>query len=170
MFYIIIFLRIFSLLCLNLINTCMYYFMQLYFIERCREIIHLKKRTTVFSSVFSEGSPLLLNEWINFCYFCVSDESKVITSAHLRFTDLHSQDEDIVYTMLLEPHLGSLVLMESSGVTQVLNKTNKFTQADIVQGFISYTSLVEIGPTAAEDQVTFNVTDLQSNVLSNQVE
>lgn len=119
--------------------------------------------------VYSVKDPPLLTEWISFFYFCVSDESKVITNAHLRFTDLHSQDEDIVYTMILEPHLGSLALMESSGVTRVLNKTNKFTQADIVQGFISYTSLVETGPTTAEDQVTFNVTDLLNNVLSNQV-
>ncbi|XP_063885992.1 extracellular matrix organizing protein FRAS1-like isoform X2 [Scylla paramamosain] len=96
-------------------------------------------------------------------------ESKVIGSSHLHFTDHRSRDEELVYTITFQPQFGSLVLTESPDVVRVLNKTNKFTQADIVWGHINYTSHTEIGPEEIEDQVSFNITDSGNNVLSNQV-
>lgn len=99
----------------------------------------------------------------------IADESKVIGSSHLRFTDHRSRDEELVYTLIFQPQFGSLVLTESPDVIRVLNKTNKFTQADIVWGHINYTSHAEIGPEEVEDKISFNITDSGNNVLSNQV-
>ncbi|KAG7168269.1 Extracellular matrix protein FRAS1-like, partial [Homarus americanus] len=96
-------------------------------------------------------------------------ESKVVSSWHLHFTDIHSNDEDLVYTLISQPQYGALVTTEPSGITRKLNETHKFTQADIFYGLVNYTSDKEIGMKAVTDKLVFNVTDPQNNVLSNQV-
>lgn len=54
-------------------------------------------------------------------------------------------------------------------VDTVLNITHKFTQADVVEGRMKYVSDREVGMNDVTDSLVFNVTDLQNNVLSNQV-
>ncbi|KAK8742451.1 hypothetical protein OTU49_001882, partial [Cherax quadricarinatus] len=96
-------------------------------------------------------------------------ETKVISSWHLHFTDVHSNDEDLVYTLIHQPQYGTLVSTEPTGITRRLNETHKFTQADIIYGLVNYTSDREIGMKTVTDSLAFNVTDPQNNVLSNQI-
>ncbi|XP_069157214.1 extracellular matrix organizing protein FRAS1 [Procambarus clarkii] len=96
-------------------------------------------------------------------------ETKVINSWHLHFTDVHSKDEDLVYTLISQAQYGALVSIQPSGTTHRLNETHKFTQADIIYGLVNYTSDKEVGMKAVVDNLAFNVTDPQNNVLSNQV-
>lgn len=58
---------------------------------------------------------------------------------------------------------------QPSVVDTVLNITHKFTQADVVEGRMKYVSDREVGMNDVTDSLVFNVTDLQNNVLSNQV-
>lgn len=58
---------------------------------------------------------------------------------------------------------------EPSVVDTVINITHKFTQADVVEGRMKYVSDREVGMNDVTDSLVFNVTDLQNNVLSNQV-
>ncbi|XP_064121126.1 extracellular matrix organizing protein FRAS1-like isoform X1 [Macrobrachium nipponense] len=96
-------------------------------------------------------------------------ESKVITSWHLHFTDVHSSDDELVYTLTTQSEYGNLVITEPSGFTRIINGTDKFTQSDIVYGLVNYSSIVEIGPEDVTENLIFNVTDSSNNVLSNQV-
>lgn len=96
-------------------------------------------------------------------------ESRVLSRLQLYFTDVHSPDEDLVYTLTSQPLYGALTILQPTGFSQMLNQTHKFTQADILYGLINYTSNVEIGISEVMDSLVFNVTDPNNNVLSNQV-
>lgn len=74
-----------------------------------------------------------------------------------------------MYTLVSQPQHGALIITEPSGITKKLNETHKFTQADIIYGLVNYTSDKEIGIQTVTENMTFNVTDPQNNVLSNQV-
>lgn len=93
----------------------------------------------------------------------------MLSRLQLYFTDVHSPDEDLVYTLTSQPLYGSLTILQPTGLSHTLNQTHKFTQADILYGLINYTSNVEIGISEVMDSLVFNVTDPNNNVLSNQV-
>ncbi|KAK7080023.1 Extracellular matrix protein fras1 [Halocaridina rubra] len=105
----------------------------------------------------------------SFSFELLEYESKVISSLNLHFTDIHSGDDELIYTLTTQPGYGSLVITEPSGNTRFVNETDKFTQADVVYGLLNYSSNVEIGLGDATENLVFNVTDPSNNVLSNQV-
>ncbi|KAK3859680.1 hypothetical protein Pcinc_034224 [Petrolisthes cinctipes] len=114
-------------------------------------------------------------------------DSQILSREYLHFTDPHSSDRDIVYTLVSQPLYGSLILSHTppdedtmptedrngpwqpSVVETTLNITHKFTQANVVEGQMKFVSDREVGMKEVTDGLVFNVTDLQNNVLSNQV-
>ncbi|CAL4077969.1 unnamed protein product, partial [Meganyctiphanes norvegica] len=96
-------------------------------------------------------------------------ETRGITSKELHFTDIHSNDNDLVYTMADQTKYGVLYIAEPNGGVRILNETHKFSQAEIIFGMLNYTSDVETGLNTVTEHLMFNVTDPNNNALSNQV-
>ncbi|RXG54531.1 FRAS1-related extracellular matrix protein 3 [Armadillidium vulgare] len=97
------------------------------------------------------------------------DETKIIGSKILFFTDFHSENNELVYTLSSQPKYGDLILSDVTGAMKILNHTHKLKQKDISSGLLSYSSNVEIGFEPVVDRLIFNVTDLSNNALVNQL-
>ncbi|KAB7500158.1 Extracellular matrix protein FRAS1 [Armadillidium nasatum] len=97
------------------------------------------------------------------------DETKIISSKILFFTDFHSENSELVYTLSSQPKYGDLILSDITGAMKILNHTHKLKQKDISSGLLSYSSNVEIGFEPVVDKLIFNVTDLSNNALVNQL-
>lgn len=93
----------------------------------------------------------------------------MLSPSILFFTDLHSAPSDLVYTLAMAPVHGSLALSSPLYHVRNLNATHKFTQADILQGRLTFSADREIGAHEIQDWVVFNVTDPSNNVLTDQV-
>ena len=106
---------------------------------------------------------------IKYWFRIFSGSSAILTSKHMIFTDLHTSDGDLTYTLNSQPILGTLIVSDSHGETHILNYTHKLTQADLLRGLLTYNSNTEVGLKKVAEVLLFNVTDLSNNVLPNQV-
>ncbi|XP_076043694.1 extracellular matrix organizing protein FRAS1-like [Oratosquilla oratoria] len=97
-------------------------------------------------------------------------ETRVISSQYLHFTDFHSNDEDLIYTLSSQPKFGIVALEDDEGgVQRALNETDKLSQSHVLAGMLTYTASTEVGLGPILESLVFNVTDPNNNVLSNQV-
>ncbi len=89
-------------------------------------------------------------------------ESKVISSNELKYTDIDSDDIELIYTITVSPEYGKLVNSDAKTVS-----ITSFTQQDIVDKKIVY---IHDGSSSLTDSFTFQITDgnnTSSNLIFN---
>ncbi|XP_033117888.1 extracellular matrix protein FRAS1-like [Anneissia japonica] len=109
-----------------------------------------------------------LNPDATLALFLQENSFVVVTRAELSFNDDDSNDMEIFFRLILPPRYGKLQKKNREGGYDEILTGMRFSQADINAYNIRYMSDGDVGSQIVTDIFSFNVSDVNNNVITNQ--